>query len=218
MTDEGPEGGERLWPGFLVVAILAVALTAVIVLDRDEPPPSEPAATPPSVTFGTDPTLVPATTQSVTTTSDPLPTSTQAPPTILPPTTTEAPTTTVAPTTTSLAASPISAARDALSAWGRFAVSGNLERLDGYFHPDGPQWEQLVGEADAIAQDPPGPPPYEVTLRRARVVESGANGAVVRGRVTFVRRGEPKQRFRWDLVMVPGEQGEWLLWTVAERG
>ena len=81
--------------------------------------------------------------------------------------------------------------------------------------PSGSSWP---GRLDTIAQNPPGPPPYEVTLRRARVVESAANGAVVRGRVTLRRRGEPKQRYRWDLVMVPGEQGEWLLWTVAERG
>ena len=34
---------------------------------------------------------------------------------------------------------PLEAAQDALDAWGRFAVTGDLGELDGHFHPDGPQ-------------------------------------------------------------------------------
>ena len=97
-------------------------------------------------------------------------------------------------------------------------MSGDIDDLDGYFHPDGPQWEQMAEEAETLAADPLGPPAYTVTLRQARVAESGPNGDVVRGWVTFVRRGEPNQGYRWDLVMVPDDEGEWLLWTVVERG
>ncbi|HEX2370255.1 MAG TPA: hypothetical protein VHM94_13585 [Acidimicrobiia bacterium] len=208
-----PEGGERLWPGFVVVAFLAVALAAAVISDRDDPPISAASTTvPSSVTFGTDPTLLPATTSAATTAVSST-TTTQSPTA-----TTEAPSTAVAPTTTTVAVSPITAAREALTAWGRFAVSGDLDRLEGFLHPDGPQFEQLAAEAGTLADEPLGPPPYTVMLVGPRIVERGPSGAVVRGGVKFARQGEPIQRYRWDLVMVPGEDGDWLLWTVVDRG
>jgi hypothetical protein len=226
--DPEPGGGERLWPGLVVVAVLAIALAAVVFIDRDDPPlapASTIAPTPSSVKFGADPTLLPTPTQVATTTvvslpaTNQMPTTTQLPTTTQPPPTTAVPETTIAEvTTTSVVVSPIEAARDALSAWGRFAVSGDLDRLDGFFHPDGPQWRQLAAEAETLADEPPGPPRYTVTLRQPRIVERGRDRAVVRGRVTFARRGETTQRYRWDLVMVPGDEGDWLLWTAAERG
>jgi hypothetical protein len=226
--DPEPEGGERLWPGFVVVAVLAIALAAVVITDRDDPPlapASTIAPTPSSVTFEADPTLLPTPTHVATTTVESLPATTQLsaptqlPTTTQPPPTTAVPETTIAEvTTTSVVVSPIDAARGALSAWGRFAVSGELDRLDGFFHRNGPQWRQLAAEAETLADEPPGQPPYTVSLLQPRVVERGGDRAVVRGRVTFAWRGENTQRYRWDLVMVPGDDGNWLLWTVVDRG
>ena len=230
MTDDDPEpeGGERLWPGFVVVAVLAIALATVVFTDRDDPPlapASTIAPTPSSVTFGADPTLLPTPSQVATTTVVSLPittqlsATTQLPMTTQPPPMTAVPETTIAEvTTTTVVLSPIEAARDALSAWGRFAVSGDLDRLDGFFHRNGPQWRQLAAEAETLADEPPGPPRYTVTLRQPRVVERDRDRAVVRGRVTFARRGETTQGYRWDMVMVPGDAGNWLLWTVVDRG
>lgn len=214
-----PEGGERLWPGFVVVAFLAVALAAVVISDRDDPPISAASTTAPSsVTFETDATLLPATASAATTAVPPT-TTTQSPTTTTEaPSTSVAPTTTVAATSSTIAVSPIVAAREALTAWGRFAVSGDLDRLEGFLHPDGPQFEQLAAEAGTLADEPLGPPPYTVMLVGPRIVELGPSGAVVRGGVKFARQGEPTQRYRWDLVMVPGEDGDWLLWTVVDRG
>jgi hypothetical protein len=212
--DPEPEGGERLWPGLVVVAVLAISLAAVVVTDRDDPPLARAtiAPTPSSVTFGADPTLLPTPTQVATTTVVSLQGTTQLPTTAAVPETMV-----VEVTTTSVVVSPIEAARDALAAWGRFAVSGELDRLEGFFHPDGPQWRQLAAEAETLADEPPGPPRYKVTLRQPRIVERGRDRALVRGRVTFARRGETTQRYRWDLVMVPGGDGGWLLWTVVDR-
>ena len=229
MTDDDPEpeSGERLWPGFVVVAVLAIALAAVVITDRDDPslaPASTIAPTQSSVTFEADPTLLPTPTQVATTTVVSMPITTQLSATTQLPTTTAAvddgaPETTIAEvTTTSVVVSPIEAARDALSAWGRFAVSGDLDRLDGFFHQNGPQWRQLAAEAETLAEEPPGPPRYTVTLRQPRVVETDRDRALVRGRVTFARRGETTQGYRWDVVMVPGGNGGWLLWTVVDRG
>jgi hypothetical protein len=201
--DPEPGGGERLWPGLVVVAALATVLGAVVITDRGDPPlaPALPALTQLSTTTVASRS---ATTQ--------LPTATQLPATAVPETTV------ARVTTTSVVKTPIGAARDALSAWGRFAVSGDLDRLDGFFHPDGPQWRQLAAEAETLADGPPGPPPYAVTIRRPVMVEWGRDRAVVRARVTFARRGETPQRNRWDLVMVPGDDGDWLLWTVVDQG
>jgi hypothetical protein len=111
----------------------------------------------------------------------------------------------------------VAAAEAALTAWGQFAVTGDVELLEGSFDTTGPQYRALVDEAAAIAADPPGPPPYDVELETASVEEASANEAVVAVAVAWARPGEPDQRFAWNLVMRRSQTGQWLLWTVRVR-
>lgn len=123
--------------------------------------------------------------------------------------------TSLAPETTEAATSgddPVEAAREALRAWGRFAVSGDLSQVEGWFHRDGPQYRRLEAEAGSIRQDPPGDPPYVVTLELVELVEH-VEGVSVRARVVFIRTGEPSQSFDWD-IHLRQSTGRWQVWTV----
>jgi hypothetical protein len=101
------------------------------------------------------------------------------------------------------------AVREALSAWGQFAVSGDLGSLAGYFDPAGPQYRQLASESVRLRAAPLGGPAYEFLL-----AEEEVSGDVVDGRVTVRRPGEPDQVFRWSIEL-RRSGGRWLVWTVS---
>lgn len=104
---------------------------------------------------------------------------------------------------------------EAMAAWGRFAVSGDLEEVEPFFVVDGPQYRQFVEEAAALAVAPPGPPPYRVLVETSNVVRDAAEAQVEAG-VRFVRTGEPSQSFRWVVVLrIVGD--DWKVWTVEEE-
>lgn len=103
----------------------------------------------------------------------------------------------------------------AMAAWGRFAVSGDLDEVEPFFVVDGPQYLLFVEEAVALAATPPGPPPYRVLVEIADVMRDAAETQVEAG-VRFVRTGEPSQSFRW-VIVVRRVRGEWKVWTVEER-
>jgi len=104
----------------------------------------------------------------------------------------------------------------ALTAWGEFAVSGDLSVLDATFAGDGPQRAQLATEAAAIAADPPGPPPYLFTVvdHDQPVVEAGV--AVVVATIELVQPGSATSSFRWRIELRWDSAAiRWQLWTVA---
>lgn len=103
---------------------------------------------------------------------------------------------------------------DGLAAWGRFAVTGDLDMVAPWFSSDGPQWERFESEAPDLSADPLGDPPYRVTVE-AGDPEGDANEMTVEGRVTFVRTGEPSQTFRWRIVL-RNETDGWRIWTAEE--
>ena len=107
----------------------------------------------------------------------------------------------------------LAAARGALEAWGRFAVTGDLEPLGPWFAADGPQYAQLVEESTALKAAPLGDPPYVVTLESATASLDAEGRAVVEGSVSFTRTGEATQRLEWRMTFHPGPQG-WTLWSV----
>ena len=109
----------------------------------------------------------------------------------------------------------IKIAEATLSAWGRFAVSGQLSDLGDLFDPDGPQYQQLV--ADVLASpDPPYQPRYDVTLNDTRLREVDAGRVVVEGVVRWTRRGEAEQRYVWELELRSQDGAHWRLWTVRD--
>ena len=108
-------------------------------------------------------------------------------------------------------ASPESASREALAAWGRFAASGDLAVVRVWFVPDGPQFERFADEA---REGGVGGDPYSVTLEVTDALTL-QDSAQVTGRVVFVRTGEPSQSFNWSIELVRRD-GRWLVWTVDE--
>ena len=113
----------------------------------------------------------------------------------------------------------IADARQAMAAWGEFAVSGDVEKLTGTFWTDGLQYQKLAKEAPGLKQKNTGPPPYQFALTPSRVTNAPGGMKIVRGTVRVTRPGEQAQTFRWDIYLkrVPGSNPErWRLWTVAE--
>jgi hypothetical protein len=109
----------------------------------------------------------------------------------------------------------VAAVHDALDAWGRFAVSGELGLLEGHFDPAGPQYRQLASESERLAANPIGDPPYGFALAAEEVRGSGSTVFVVGG-VTVTRPGEPEQTLRWSIEMhLIGDR--WQIWTVTSE-
>lgn len=112
----------------------------------------------------------------------------------------------------------ISDAREALNAWGEFAVSGDLSKLGDTFWKEGLQYQKLVKEAPGLQSKNSGPPPYKFALTPSQVLDASGGQKIVRGTVKVSRPGERTQSFQWDVYLrrVPGSNPEqWRLWTVA---
>ena len=118
-------------------------------------------------------------------------------------------------TTTTVDQRALADGQQALSDWGRFAVTNDLRVLKDSFWANGPQYKQLAEEAKSRDQ-PLGPPAYKVTMTGVQVIPSGDNQRVLRGRVQLTRSGEPAQSYNWDVWMRRDDAagGRWRLWTV----
>ena len=128
---------------------------------------------------------------------------------------TTAATTTTTTTTTTTASAAIVAMRDALAAWGEFAVTGRIRDLGDHFVVGGPQRRQLRAEGEAIRADPLGAPPYVVTAGDVLTISTSPTGVVLRTEIGWARDGEPTQSFIWDIQMLLVD-GSWRLLTVVE--
>ena len=123
-----------------------------------------------------------------------------------------------ATTTTTLDQRVIADGEQALSDWGRFAVTNDLADVKRSFWANGPQYKLLAQEAkDRKAL---GPPPYTMTMTDVKVIKPGARDdqRVLRGKVQMTRPGEKPQRFNWDVLLQrdPEAGGQWRLWTVRD--
>ena len=107
------------------------------------------------------------------------------------------------------------AAQRALAAWGEFAVTGDLDVVADTFDPDGPQYEQLVGEASSLAANPLGPPPYVFAMGTPEIDRPRPRRLILTGPVVLSRPGEPDQLFTWRLHL-RWSGTEWLVWTVDD--
>lgn len=108
----------------------------------------------------------------------------------------------------------ISAAQMALAAWGEFVADGDLERLKPLFAEDGPQFQQLAGEAPGLVGNPG--PSYTVTTEDESVTAVDEAEAVVTANVIWRRPAEEDQEYRWKVVLRRADNDRWLLWTVRE--
>lgn len=105
----------------------------------------------------------------------------------------------------------LAAASAAMSAWGEFAGTGDVNLLDDHFDPSGPQYRQLVGEAEGIKATG-ARSGYEVEPRGVAERLSG-DMATVRADVIWRRGTEPEQWWEW-IIDLRRRGGAWTVWTV----
>jgi hypothetical protein len=101
--------------------------------------------------------------------------------------------------------SEIDAATAAVEAWGSFAATGDIGLVEGWFSVDGPQYAQLLSEAESII---PGGV-YAFALAEAVVVEPG----LVRGIVTVTGERRESRTYEWDIELIH-QDAHWKVWTV----
>lgn len=123
-----------------------------------------------------------------------------------------------APTTTTVPApdmhDPVEATRTALTAWGDFAITGDLTRVRLLFSAGGPQLTQLEDEAARITRPAdPSVPGYLVTLSEPSTSVHDTT-ATVAGTVVWTHPAEPDQTYRWAIEMHKADDGAWRLFTV----
>lgn len=119
-------------------------------------------------------------------------------------------------TSTTVTAPPVVVAlRQALTAWGQFAVSGRVRDLGDHFVAGGPQRRQLRAEAESIRATTSGGAPYVVTTQNIFTVSITPTDAVLRTEIEWAREGEQTRFFVWDIQM-QFVDGKWRLLTVEE--
>lgn len=104
-------------------------------------------------------------------------------------------------------AGEIEAVEVAMTAWARFAQTGDLARVAGIFAEDGPQFQQLSAEVEGAAGR--GGESYLFVISDATVLQPG----LVRGSVVVSRSGETDRVFLWDIEL-RSIDGRWQVWTV----
>ncbi len=125
------------------------------------------------------------------------------------------PTSTAPPTASPDESQILPHAAEALSAWGLFAATGDLDEVYATFAP-GPQLDQLEAEAPDRSASAPGLPAFEFTMSDSAVVTSDATSATVRTSIRMTRSGSEPADFRWELVMRWDEpRRRWMLYTVS---
>jgi hypothetical protein len=106
-------------------------------------------------------------------------------------------------------------AREALAAWGRFATTGDISVVDGWFDPDGPQYRKLAEEGRAGAAGNQGT--HVVTVSDATVVRDDGREAVVSLLAHWTPPGRPTEDFAWAVVLRSDDAtGRWVVWTAQE--
>ena len=192
----------RLLLAVLVVSLLGVGLVYAIVESGDGGGPSPTLAAAPTSTAdsarGATVTL-PAPVQA--TASETVP-KTQVPARIVVGTTVTAP-------------PVVEALREALTAWGQFAVTGRVGDLGDHFVAGGPQRRWLRAEAESIRATTSGGPSYSVTTGDIFTISVTPTDVVLRTEIEWARQGEATQAFSWDIHMRLVD-GRWQLLTVEE--
>jgi hypothetical protein len=95
----------------------------------------------------------------------------------------------------------------ALAAWARFASTGDLAEIEGFFVANGPQHTELVGEA--VSRRVGDGEPYVFRLEAAEAVGPG----LVSGRVVVERSGTVTHTAHWEIELRLHD-GRWQIWTV----
>lgn len=102
----------------------------------------------------------------------------------------------------------------ALAAWGKFAVSGNLDEVRPYFAANGTQFRSFESEATSLQAAPPGGAPLNMTMTNPTTLRASDDSWIVQGPVSITRQGEQDQTLNWRIQMQETD-GVWQVATVA---
>ena len=105
----------------------------------------------------------------------------------------------------------------ALSAWGQFAVSGDLETVRPYFVNDGEEFKHFEAEAPTIAGDAAGGDPLTMNMTNAKTVKTSDNAWTFQGTVVVSRTGTKDQQFQWEIALARQSADQpWQINTVRQ--
>lgn len=108
---------------------------------------------------------------------------------------------------------------NALTAWGRFSISGNLEEVKPYFIEDSTQYNRLKLDAASIASQPPGGAPMTVVMTNPQTFNNkdNPNEWMIRGTTSWTRPGIQDQNFNYEIRMVrDSDRQPWLIQSVRQ--
>lgn len=117
-------------------------------------------------------------------------------------------------TTTVLSEAPVGEAvrvgvREALAAWGRFAGSGDLAEVDGFFDARGPQWAVFEQEAGSVGTS------FVAEVEEESLSIDGRSATFLAS-ITFVAEGGESLWVRWEIELRAALDGRWLIWSVRD--
>lgn len=105
----------------------------------------------------------------------------------------------------------------ALTAWGKFAVDGNIDDVKTYFAPNTRQFNRFQLDAQAISANPPGGDPITVTMTNPSTTKTDDNNWTIRGTAVWARTGEVTQNFQWEIRMSrTSERQPWQITSVRQ--
>lgn len=104
---------------------------------------------------------------------------------------------------------------EAFSAWGRYAVTGELDEVRPHFVQNQGQWLRFEAESRALKESPPGGEPLEFNMATYRGFKINDGDWLIRGPVTSTRPGAAVETFNWEVRMVQEtEGGPWKIKSV----
>jgi hypothetical protein len=105
----------------------------------------------------------------------------------------------------------------ALTAWGKFAVDGNLDDVKTYFAPNTKQFNRFQLDAEAISASPPGGQPIKVSMPSPQFLKTDDNNWTARGQAVWARSGELTQNFNWEIRMTrSSDRQPWQIISVRQ--
>ncbi len=96
----------------------------------------------------------------------------------------------------------------ALAAWGEFAASGDLQDVEAFFDPGGPQWASLSTEAGSVGAA------FTAEIVQ-RSLHPDAGSMVFVGDIMLASNGETRV-ISWTIKLRRAPDGHWRIWSISE--
>jgi hypothetical protein len=105
----------------------------------------------------------------------------------------------------------------ALTAWGKFAVDGDIDDVRPYFVNSSDQFQRLQSDAVTLQANPPGGTPLTMQMTNDQTLKNGNNTWVFKGTVVVTRTGTQPQKFPWEITVIrQNAQQPWQIESVRQ--